>query len=99
VVRGLSGWGWLSVSGGGEGAWLETEEVLDLTVKEVVVVVSEFAVGIEGLELLGIFFSAEVAVLFHDQGFASEAGKGIEQASVIGGVFGEFSFFQGLENL
>jgi len=89
---------------GGEGGadglvGLEADETLDGFEGEVALFSGEGAFGIEVLQLLGGGLGAGVFVLGEDEGFAAEAGEGIEHAGVVSRVFVELFVAEGFEDL
>jgi len=96
-VGGLGGF--QGLGGGGEVAGFEVEKFLDFGIEELVVFISQLAIWVEGFGLLEFFPGAEIAIFSHDECFASEAGKGIEQAGVVGGIGVEPALFEGQEDL
>jgi len=85
--------GWIVVGGG------EAEDIVDVADEGAALAIGEFAMGVEIGQESSPSRGGLIAVLSETQGFASEPGKGVEQASVIGGIVVELAFAERAEDL
>ena len=76
----------------------ETEGALDASPEHVALFFGQFAVGVEAGQFGGLRFGAEVVVFSEEQGFAVEAGQGVEEADVVGGIAGDGAGFEGAKD-